>query len=324
MSCYNAIEVMEVLIKNRSEPLSLLGLQSLLDRLPHNHKHYNRVQEELRKRKAGFGGELNFDKHIKEFRPSYPFGLLHDVCLLYNGIYFQMDSVLILPDRIIIFEIKNLGGKLIVKANPTQFIQESNGERKVIQSPITELERKKIFMEKWLKGRGIAIKITGVIGLAYTNELFIEDETDIQILFTHEIPIELYTTTVDEEVLTRNKISEIAHEIADSHHEYDPFPLRKTMNIAKEDIIPGVICPSCKYVGMKWLEKKWRCQNCSYNALDCHLSLLDDWFYLMDNHITNRQFRAFAGVEHQPIAKRLLKKTNLIMKGSRRTTFYIR
>ena len=82
-----------------------------------------------------------------------------------------MDSLLILPDKIIIFEIKNLGGKLTVKANPTQFIQEIKGERKIIQSPITELERKMIFLDRWLKERGIKVPIKGIIGLAYTNEL---------------------------------------------------------------------------------------------------------------------------------------------------------
>ena len=123
-----------MLIKKRSEPLSLLGLQSLINRLPNNHPKYTMIEEDLRKRKAGFGGELNFDKHINEFRPTYPFGLLHDICLLYNGIFFQMDSVLILPDKIIVFEIKNLSGKITVKANPTQFIQEIKGERKRVQS----------------------------------------------------------------------------------------------------------------------------------------------------------------------------------------------
>ena len=185
-----------MLFKKRSEPLSLLGLQSLIDRLPSNHQQFSIIEEDLRRRKAGYGGELNFDKHINEFRPTYPFALIHDICLLYNGIYFQMDSVLILPDKILIFEIKNLGGKLIVKANPTQFIQENKGERKILQSPITELERKMIFLDRWLKERGIDVPLNGMIGLAYTNELFIEEETDVEIYFTHEIPIRLYNMEI--------------------------------------------------------------------------------------------------------------------------------
>ncbi|MCM3636466.1 NERD domain-containing protein [Sporosarcina luteola] len=313
-----------MLLKKRSEPLSLLGLQSLINRLPTNHEQYSKIEEDLRKRKAGFGGELNFDKHINEFRPNYPFGLIHDICLLYNGIYFQMDSVLIQPDKIIIFEIKNLGGKLTVKASPTQFIQEIKGERKIIQSPIIELERKMIFMDRWLKERGLDCPIKGMIGLAYTNELFIEEEINTDILFTHEIPIRLYNMAATDEILSRNNIRNIARDIVDSHQEYNPFPLTKTLNIAKEDIIPGVICPECKLNGMKWFQKKWRCHGCTYQAADCHLPLIDDWFYIMDSGITNRQFRSFSGIQNQDVAKRILKKTGLVMKGRRRTAFYIR
>lgn len=313
-----------MLLKKRSESLSLLGLQSLLSRLPSNHEQFAKIEEDLRKRKAGFGGELNFDKHINEFRPTHPFGLLHDVCLQYNGIYFQMDSVLIQPDKIIIFEIKNLGGKLTVKASPTQFIQEIKGERKFIQSPITELERKMIFMDRWLKERGLDVPIKGMIGLAYTNELFIEEEINTEVLFTHEIPIRLYNMAATEEILSRNNISKIARDMVESHQEYNPFPLTKTLNVAKEDIIRGVICPACKLNGMRWSRKKWHCHGCSYQAADCHLSLLDDWFYLMDSSITNRQFRAFSGIQNPDVAKRILKKAGLIMKGRRRTAFYIR
>ncbi|WHT48074.1 nuclease-related domain-containing protein [Sporosarcina thermotolerans] len=232
-----------MLIKKRNEPLSLIGLQSLIDRLGNNHQYYFKVEEELRRRKAGYSGELNFDKHIKEFRPSYPFALIHDVCLFHNGVYFQMDSVLIMPDRIIIFEIKNLGGKLTVKTNPTQFIQEINGERKILQSPITELERKKIFLDRWLKERGINIPIKGMIALAFTNELFIEEDTGTEIAFTREIPIRLYNIEIEKELFNFGKVNTLARNIAESHQEYNPFPLTKTMNIDKKDIITGVICP---------------------------------------------------------------------------------
>lgn len=313
-----------MIYKKRSEPLALIGLQSLVNRLNRNNKQFTNFEEDLRKRKAGFGGEMNFDKHITEYRPPYPHGFLHDVCLKHNGIYFQMDSILIRPDRIVIFEIKNLGGKLTVKANPTQFIQDNNGVRKVIQSPIIELERKKIFMEGWLKERGVAIPIIGMIGLAYTNELFIEGETGTSIAFTHELPITLYNSPVAQELFNKHQISKIANDIKNAHQEYNPFPLSKTMQIVSEEIMPGVICPNCNYRGMKWTQRKWNCAKCSFNETDCHIPLLDDWFYLIDNKINNRQFRAFSYIEDRSIAKRLLKKSHLTMVGQRSSSFYIK
>ncbi|WP_060204289.1 nuclease-related domain-containing protein [Sporosarcina koreensis] len=202
-----------MLFKKRNKPLAILGLQSLLKRLPNNHQHYTRIVEDLRKREAGFAGEENFDRHINEFRPTYPYGLLHDVCLKQDGIFFQMDSLLITPANIIIFEIKNLAGKIIVKANPTQFIQENNSQRKVIQNPITELDRKKIFLNRWLKERGIALPIRTMVGLAFTNELYIEEETCTTIVFNHEIPILLYRCSPESEKFGKTEISKIADEL---------------------------------------------------------------------------------------------------------------
>ncbi|GEN83361.1 nuclease [Sporosarcina luteola] len=313
-----------MLYKKRNEPLSLLGLQSLINRLSTNHKHYARIEEDLRKRKAGFSGETNFDRHILEFRPTYPIGLLHDLCLIYKGIYFQMDSLLIKPDGIIIFEVKNLAGKITVKAKPTQFIQENKEGRRIIQSPITELERKKILLDGWLNERGMTLPIKGIIGLAYTNELYIEDESSTEISFNQEIPIRLYNIPVEQELLSHSQIREIAHDMANSHQEYNPFPLTKTMGIAPEDIMPGVICPNCQYRGMKWHLKKWNCLECTHFSSDSHHDLLTDWFYLMDNKITNRQFRSFSKIGDRSVAKRLLIKSGLNMKGKRSTSFYTR
>lgn len=314
----------KMLYKKRDKPLAMLGLQALLNRLPKGHEQYARIAEELRKRQAGFAGEENFDRHIKEFRPSYPYGLLHDVCLNYDGVFFQMDSLLLTPANIIIFEIKNLAGKITVKANPTQFIQETNGVRKAIQSPIIELDRKKIFLNKWLEKRGVTIPIKGMVGLAFTNELFIEEELDTTITFTHEIPILLYNAVLEAKSFGKSEIVKIATEMIKGHHEYNPFPMTRMMDIPKSDILPGVICPGCNHRGMNWQEKKWACRACGLRSIDSHLELINEWFYLMDAKITNINFRSFASIENRHVSKRLLQNAGLQMIGNRKATKYVR
>lgn len=309
-------------MKIRRKPNILIGLESLMARLPSEHHQYKRIVEECRKRNAGYHGEMNFDKYINEFRPSYPISLLHDVCLVHNGIYFQMDSVLIMPDKIIVFEVKNLAGTLVVKANPTQFIQEINGERKVIKCPITEVERKKIYLDRWLQDKGVSMPIECVIGLAFTNELRVEGQVDATLAFTQEIPNILYKQILGPELLNRNQITNIANEIMSAHQEYNPFPLTNMMGISKEDIVPGVLCDKCNTSIMLWRLKKWICNECSHSKVDSHLKLVDDWFYLMDTKITNRQFRSFAFIEDRSVAKRLLQKSGLSMNGKRGTSYY--
>lgn len=313
-----------MIYKKRSKPLSLIGLESLTARMQTTHYLYARIEEDLRRRKAGFAGEMNFDKHINEFRPSYPFAVLHDVCLQQNGIFFQMDSVMILPDRIIIFEIKNLAGTLKVKANPTQFIQENNNERKIISNPVTELARKKIFLDRWLKDRGISTRIEEIVGLAFTNELYIEQDLNTLVAFTQEIPIKLYELIIGNMTHTNEDIKKIANEMIRSHQEYNPFPMASSIGIPVQDIKVGVICKSCEKGLMKWVKQKWKCEKCLHITSDSHLELLNDWFFLISKTITNRQFRYFSSVTDRSVAKRLLQNAGLQKKGKTSNTIYMK
>ena len=124
-----------MIYKQRSMPKKLIGLNALIPRLHPSHTEMPRIKEEFRIRKAGYGGEQHFDKHLLEFKPRYPHAILHDICLKQNGVYFQMDSILITPELILIIEVKNIAGKIIVKSNPTQFIQESPTRERKVEKP---------------------------------------------------------------------------------------------------------------------------------------------------------------------------------------------
>jgi hypothetical protein len=280
--------------------------------------------EQFKRTNSGFSGECDFDKQMTEYIPRYPHAILHDVCLKQDGVYFQMDSVLITPSFIIIFEVKNYGGKIIVKSKPTQFIIEYlTGERKVMRNPITELDRKKYFLNEWLKQLNISIPISGIIALAFSNELIIEEPLETKILFTYEIPLYLRKLQIQQEILSNSKIRHVAFEMKKQHQEYNPFPMTQTLNIHRARILPGVICKTCKFRGMQWERKKWRCPKCGYAGTGSHLEALLDWHYLIDNKITNQEFRSFANLQDRHVAKRLLRKSELPLIGAKRTSYYV-
>lgn len=312
-----------MIYKSRTTPNKLIGLHALTRRLSSAHHKMERIQEEFRRRKAGFGGEENFDKNMLEFRPTYPYAILHDLCLKENGVYFQIDSLLITPALIVMFEVKNVAGKIIVTANPMQFIRESpTGQRQVMQSPVFELERKEVFLKSWMKKRGVDLPVVKFVAFAYSNELQMEGSMDFNFAFNHEIPTLLYKLPIGESVLTQEKILRLASLMKGAHHEYNPFPLIETMGLEKMDVLTGVFCPKCGERGMHWQRKKWNCQKCYYAASDCHHELVEDWFYLISDRLTNQEFRWFSGVDNQDVAKRLLRKSGLHLQGDRRSAFY--
>lgn len=313
-----------MIYKQRSAPKKLIGQQALLRRLQPNYPEIQTILEQFKRTDSGFSGECDFDKQMTEYIPRYPHAILHDVCLKQDGVYFQMDSILITPSSIIIFEVKNYGGKIIVKSNPTQFIIEyPTGERKVMRNPITELDRKKYFLHEWLKQLNISIPISGIVALAFTNELIIEEPPETKILFTYEIPLYLGKLQIQQEILSNSKIRNVAFEMKKQHQEYNPFPMTQTLNIHRASILPGVICQACKFRGMQWERKKWRCPKCGNAGAGSHLEALLDWHYLIDNKITNQEFRSFANLQDRHVAKRLLRKSQLPLIGAKRTSYYV-
>ena len=140
-----------MIYKQRSIPKKLQGLKALEKRVSVDHSDFQSIKKEIYNRKAGFGGEEHFDQKMTEFQPSYPHAFLHGICLKQNGVFFEVDSILITPAFIIIFEAKNIGEKLILTSNPTQFIKvSSDGTRKGLTSPVAELEHKEYHLKEWL------------------------------------------------------------------------------------------------------------------------------------------------------------------------------
>lgn len=305
-------------------PKQLQGLLALEKRLPTDHKEWKNVQSQIYNRKSGFGGEQHFDDKMTEFKPTYSHAVLHGISLKHNGVFFEMDSILITPAFIIIFEVKNIGEKLTLSSNPSQFIKEtSDGNRKSMRSPVVELERKEHHLKEWLAEREIHIPISKVAVFAYSNELTVNNIKGTKVAFAYEIPAYLRTLPVNKSILTKAEIHGLANKMKNCHDEYNPFPMVLTMNIKPTEIHPGVICPECTLIGMVWKGKKWHCTRCKHTGITEHIESVKDWFMLIDSKMTNRQFRYFTNTENRNVARRLLAKSNLEMKGKRRSSYYI-
>ena len=305
-------------------PKSLIGLAALTQRLEPSHEKYKGVDLSYTNLTAGFGGEKYFDKQLREFKPSYPHAILHDVCLKQNGVYFQMDSILITPSFIIIFEVKNISGKLIFYKDPDRLIRvDSQGEMTSMQSPVAQLKRKIYFLREWLNKREIEIPIEGVVVLAYAKEVEAVTVPDIHITFAYQVSTYLYEKSLGKEWISKSILMKLANEMKGRHEEYSPFPMIEKWKIERDAILPGVICIQCGYRGMKWHSRIWVCPQCRDTGLKNHKNAVSDWFYLIGKRMTNEEFRAFLLVENRHIAKRMLAKSNVQIQGRGRGRHYL-
>ncbi|WOV88032.1 nuclease-related domain-containing protein [Sporosarcina oncorhynchi] len=313
-----------MIYKNRTMPNILKALQALNKRLPRNHTKKNIIEKELYSSRAGYAGELELDTYMTDYNPTHPYALLNDLYLHINGVYFQIDSLLITPTAFIVIEVKNYAEKTVVTKNPIQFIKVyKNGDRKARPNVINEVNRKIQHLEKWLNKRNIQPHIEGLITFAQTNELSFESPNPgMKILSTDEAPAYLESLSTQSSTLNEESIHNIAIDLAKHHEEYNPFPLVARYGIKPSDIMPGVLCPSCLQLGMKWNREKWNCQ-CGHKGKVEHLHTIGEWFMLIQPTITNREFRYFTRLANQNVARTLLKKSGLQKLGEKRTSHYI-
>ncbi|MCG3088497.1 nuclease-related domain-containing protein [Sporosarcina cyprini] len=313
-----------MIYKSRSVPLEIDGLITLERRIAQDHPIRSDIARRIYNMKAGYSGERQYDRYISEFKPSYPHAIMHDVCLKLDGIYFQIDSLLITPSKIVISEVKNLAEKIIVKTKPLQFIKETpNGERFPFRSPITELDRKIHLLRVWLSQMQIDVPIEGIVTFAYNNELQFEETPPVDLIFTYEIAAYLRNLKIERDMLNRQTIHKLANKIVSAHRPFNPFPLVERYSLQQSEIMPGVHCPSCNQLTMRWMNRKWKCLICNHLGRSEHQNAVREWFFINKNTITNQEFRKFTLLDNRHTAQYLLAGIpQLQMVGKSKGSFY--
>lgn len=313
-----------LIYKHRTKPRLLRGLLALEKRLAPSHEKYDYIKSEVYKIRSGYGGEQEYDRYMKEVRTDYPHAILHDLSLQHEGVHFQIDSLFITPDTIIISEVKNIADKIFIKANPTQFMKQlPDGTRLLFRSPIAEVERKIQFLEKWLASRNIVVKVKGLIVFAYNNEMFIEEKPSMEVITAYEAPTYFRSLIPQNDYLERRDIAEIAIALARGHKEYNPFPITARYKIGERDILGGVFCSECEIPSiMRWIELRWYCPVCGVREIGSHQSAVIDSFMLMSGPLTNRKFCEFTGITNRHTAKRMLARSDIQKQGIGRGSRY--
>jgi hypothetical protein len=105
--------------------------EALLRELPPDHKKRPEIQYSLRKNLAGYRGEKELDYHFS-FLPDESFLIFNDLRLprsLNPQRFFQMDTLLLSPQFIVLIESKNIYGHLFFDSHTKQVIRTFDGKK---------------------------------------------------------------------------------------------------------------------------------------------------------------------------------------------------
>lgn len=318
-----------MIVKARKYPKYLKQLEALQRRLFLSHPKYERIKENYAKRTAGYKGEQSIDYSLS-FLDDQKYHILHDVRLFDGTHYFQIDTLILSRQYILILEVKNISGTLFFDTDFNQLIRIQDDKREAFPDPLLQMKRQSIQLRKWLRlstFRNKDIPIESLVILS-SSRTIIETSPHNQLIYNKVIhcaklpfTVSLLEKSYKVNFLTDKQLFQLSHQVIDQH-----IPLQSDIltqfKISKEDLIKGVICSNCHWYPLQLKKGKWSCTKCHFISKDAHLPALDDYFLLIDSTITNKQIRDFLLVPTTKLANRILTSSNLHSKGINKGRMY--
>jgi hypothetical protein len=316
-------------MKDRTIPLKILILEALLRHLPLNHPKRPLISEELRRRQAGYHGEVSLDIYFSSL-PKQKYMILHDLNLPDGDYNCQIDTLLLTPEFALVIEVKNMAGKLIFDTENEQFIQINNGKEKGYPYPIAQAERHQNYIKKLMVAHHfppvpidyLVINSNGYSSYAITgnNAYNVRPRVSKADVFLKKL--QFFENKYTNPLLTAKDLRKLSRLLLKMNTPPTSY-FFKNYGIQRSDLLTGVHCPSCTSNHPQFRDKqKWYCPSCHKFSKDAHINALKDYFLLFNTKITNQQFREFTHLKSADTAKRLLLSTNLDYSGTNKLRFY--
>ncbi len=99
-------------------------------------------------------------------------------------------------------------------------------------------------------------------------------------------------------------------------------PIENMFGSCTSEILPGVQCPTCLYLSMRYDWRKWSCPRCGTVSKDAYLQGMRDYFLLIKPSITNTELCSFLSLPSPRVAAYLFSLSDLPYTGTNRGRIY--
>jgi hypothetical protein len=319
-----------LIMKKLTPPQRLFLTQILKIRLILGHSKYQEIEKDLAKRWAGYWGEIALANYVKEL-PHDKYLIFHDLQLKYNGIHFQIDTLLLSQNYILIIEAKNIAGTLTFDNVFKQLIRtHDDGTEESFEDPRVQCQRLQSLLRNWLVKNGCNLLPVDTLVFFKSTSTILKtnsgDKTDFskvckgRDLFNKIESMEQrnHQERVDTDTLT--KIGKLLL----SQHSPKPIDILKEYNLTEKDIRSGVCCPDdkCNYIPMNFKRGKWICPACQTSSKDAILKSLSHYFYLYKPTMTNLELRNYLHLPSPDTTQKVVHKLNLQTTGKTKDRLY--
>lgn len=317
-----------LIVKKRTVPLKIKVCESLLRRLPFTQSHQQQLHEELERRWAGYWGEQSLDYYFN-LLDDKKYLILHDLNLVRDEYTFQIDTLLLSPNFLLIIETKNISGKLFFDQISHQLIRtNSSGSEESFPDPITQVRLHKHQLETFFSKHRLPIGPIEYVVVNTNKSSILETNPGYEYIFKKVFKSSFLFYGIQElekvyqnPIFSSKDLRKISKVLIQSNTPPRKFYLDKYLT-TKNSLRTGIHCPSCTFIPMIRMKQQWYCPNCKTYSKDAHIESLYDYFLLIDDKITNQQFRKFAHIESKDVAFRLLSSTNFPSSGKNKGRVY--
>lgn len=320
----------ELIMKGLTMPQRLFLTEILKLRLTIGHHKYQEIEKDLAKRWAGFWGEIALANYVKEL-PHDKFLIFHDLQLQYNGIHFQIDTLLISQYYILIIEAKNIAGTLLFDNVFKQLIRiHEDGTEESFEDPRVQCQRIQSLLRNWLVKNGCNLLPVDTLVFFKSTSTILKtnpgDNTDFskvckgRDLFNK---IEGMEQRYSNERINTETMTEIGKLLL-SNHSPKPINILKEYRLTEKDIRSGVCCPNdkCNYIPMNFKRGKWICPSCLTVSKDAILKALSDFCYLYKPTITNQELKDFVHLPNTDTTQKVIFRLKLEATGRTKDRLY--
>lgn len=302
------------------------GHFALLKRLNDGSPSSDFIREEIRKMDPGVRGEERVFQRLRELRLAGAFRVFSDVCLELNDWKVQIDCLVVTDRCCIVLESKNISGRLYFNEELDEFYKEENGTETPISNPYFQLMRHIRFMKELLRNTHPQMKVTGAVIMTAKSCRIMQKSTHYPIYKLEsmvERVIQIYNSSGGAS-FSVGELEVVEKLLLENRSVFEYPPLCEYYRINASEVRLGVECPGCGVLGMRRTGKTWTCPSCHKRDRNAHKKAVNDYFWLINNKITNRDFRKFCMVDSIYAASRMLSNMDLQMHRAGGKTYYTR
>lgn len=293
--------------------------ETLPIRISGHHRKYEEIRGRAKSIRAGLAGEERLLLYLKKMDLPYP--ILHDVSLKIGpGHFAQFDVIVLAPSAAVIYEAKNIAGRLRFETVPARLdkVDELGRITDKYDCPLLQLQDEIASLRTWFYHHDIPYAVTGAVVMA-GSAIIEKAPLEGKLLSLRQLRMDL--SHMNPHGRSLDELQRLACYIRDRDEPYLPFPLIEGVGIHPADGYWGPICEFCNWRLRRQSKRMWLCQSCKQACQDPYTRTLEDWFLLRSRTLNNRQVRELFDIS-SPSASRLLSEYSLNKGGSNRSTYY--